>query len=187
MNFFEAIRIHLRLGLLIIFLVPTIAWIHSLTITPIFESRARILVEVKDIGLDNPFQQPFRSVARMSDPIQTQIEILKSATILDKVIRQFNMRYKSGPTRGQYLSYLSLSENLEVSADRNVDIVELHYKDPGPRNSKDILQAITDSYIEKTIELKASDTASAIRFLKKERNKAEREALDSSQRLREFE
>jgi len=187
LNFFEAIRIHLRLGLLIIFLVPTIAWIYSLAITPIYESRARILIEVKDIGLDNSFQQPFRTVARLSDPIQTQIEILRSATILDKVIRQFNMRYKGGPNRGQYISYLTVSKNLEVSADRNVDIVELHYKDPIPKNSKEILQAITDSYIEKTIELKASDTASAIRFLKKERNKAEREALDASKRLREFE
>jgi len=187
LNFLEAIRIHLRLGLLIVFLVPTIAWIHSLTITPIYESRARILIEVKDIGLDNPFAQPFRTVARLSDPIQTQIEILRSATILDKVIRQFNMRYKSGAARGQFINYLALSGNLEISADRNVDIVELHFKDPVPKNAKDILQAVTDSYIEKTIELKASDTASAIRFLKRERNKAEREALDTSRRLREFE
>jgi len=146
------------------------------------------LIEAKDLGLDsNESSAPFRSISRLSDPIQTQIEILRSSTILEKVIRQFNLRYRRGPQKGQYLSYLSLSQNLSVSADRNVDVVELKYKDPDPKKAKDILRAITDSYIEKTIELKASDTASAIRFLKKERNKAEREALEASKRLREFE
>ena len=187
MNFYEAIRIHLRLGLLIIFLVPTISWIAALNITPIYESRARLLIEAKDLGFENDATQPFKSIARLSDPIQTQIEIMKSSTILEKVIRRFNLRYRKGPQKGQYLSYLSLSQNLSISADRNVDIVELKYKDPNPKKAKDILQAITDSYVEKTIELKASDTASAIRFLKKERNKAEREALEASKRLREFE
>lgn len=146
------------------------------------------MIEAKDLGLDsNESSAPFRSISRLSDPIQTQIEILRSSTILEKVIRQFNLRYRRGPQKGQYLSYLSLSQNLSVSADRNVDVVELKYKDPDPKKAKDILRAITDSYIEKTIELKASDTASAIRFLKKERNKAEREALEASKRLREFE
>ena len=187
MNFFEAIRIHLRLGLLIVFLVPAAAWIITLLVTPIYESRARLLIEAKDLGMESAADQPFRTIARLSDPIQTQIEIIKSATILDKVIRRFNMRYKNGSKKGEYLSYLSLSRNIEIGADRNVDIVELKYKDPNPQKAKNILQAITDSYIEKTIELKASDTASAIRFLKKERNKAEREALDASKRLKEFE
>lgn len=187
MNFFEAIRIHLRLGLLIVFLVPAAAWIITLLVTPIYESRARLLIEAKDLGMEGGADQPFRTIARLSDPIQTQIEIIKSATILDKVIRRFNMRYKDGSKKGEYLSYLSLSKNIEIGADRNVDIVELKYKDPDPQKAKNILQAITDSYVEKTIELKASDTASAIRFLKKERNKAEREALDASKRLKEFE
>lgn len=168
--------------------MPTVSWIIALNITPIYESRARLLIEAKDLGFDsNDSPAPFRSISRLSDPIQTQIEILRSSTILEKVIRQFNLRYRKGPQKGQYLSYLSLSQNLSVSADRNVDVVELKYKDPDPKKAKDILRAITDSYIEKTIELKASDTASAIRFLKKERNKAEREALEASKRLREFE
>ena len=188
MNFLEIIKIHLRLGLLIVLIVPTLAWMYSLSITPIYESRARLLIEAKDVGFfDQSSIQPFRTIARQSDPIQTQIEILKSATILDKVIRQFNMRYKEGPQKGRYLSYLNLSSNFEVAADRNIDVVNLSYKDPDPKRAKDILQAVADSYIAKTIELKASDTASAIRFLKKERNKAERETLDASRRLREFE
>ncbi len=186
MNYLEAIRIHLRLGLLIVFIIPTLAWLQALTITPIFESRARLLIEVKDLGLEGRIDQ-FRTVARQSDPIQTQIQILKSATILEQVIRKFNLRHKGGPNRGQYLSYLNLSGNLGITSDRNADIVELKYKDPSPKVANQILQALIDSYIEKTIELKASDTASAIRFLKKERNKAEREALEASKRLREFE
>ena len=186
MNFFEALRIHFRLGLLITFIVPTFSFFTALKVIPIYESRARLLIEAKDLGFDNG-PQPFKTIARASDPIQTQIEILRSATILEKVIRQFNMRYAGGPLKGQYLSYLAISGNVTISSDRNVDIVELKYKDPSPKNAKNLLQAIIDSYIEKTIELKASDTASAIRFLKKERNKAEREALDASKRLREFE
>ena len=187
MNFFEAIKIHLRLGLLILFIVPTLGLGLALIQTPIYESRARLLIEAKDIGFPSSAGYPFTPITRFSDPIQTQIEILKSATILDKVTRQFNMRYKSGSLKGQYLSYLTFSSNFEVNADRNIDIVELRYKDPSPKKAKNILQAIADSYIEKTIELKASDTASAIRFLKKERNRAEREALDTSKRIREFE
>lgn len=187
LNFLEAVKIHFRLGLIILFLVPTVSWLYVLTVTPIYESDARLLIEAKELGFEGSPVQPFRTIARFSDPIQTQIEIIKSATILDRVIRQFNMRYKTGPKKGQYLSYLTLSGNFEVEADRSVDIVQLNYKDPDPKKSKNILQAITDSYIEKTIELKASDTASAIRFLKKERNKAERDALEASKRLREFE
>lgn len=188
MNFFEAVKLHLRLGLLILFAIPTIALIHALSQIPIYESSARLLIEAKDLGFaDYSTMRPFTPIARLSDPIQTQIEIIKSATILDKVIRQFNMRYKSGPQKGQYLSYLALSGNFDVFSDRNVDIVVLKYKHPNAKFAKDLLQAITDSYIEKTIELKASDTASAIRFLKKERNKAEREALEANRRLREFE
>jgi capsular exopolysaccharide synthesis family protein len=185
LNFLEAIKLHIRLGLLILFLVPTLSWVVALSITPIYESKARLLIEAKDMDLGGA--NPFRPIARLSDPIQTQIEILKSATILDQVIRQFNMRYKDGPKKGEYISYLDINEHFEVTADRNVDIVELKYKDPNPKKAKEILQSVVDSYIEKTIELKASDTASAIRFLKKERNKAEREALDASKRLREFE
>lgn len=187
LNFFEALRIHLRLGLIIIFVVPTLAWLCALLITPIYESNARLLIEVKDLGFKGGLQSPFETVARFSDPIRTQIEILQSSTILDNVIRKFNLRYKKGPKKGQYLSYLELREQFDVQAGRGVDILELHYKDPNPKIARDILQAVTDNYIAKTIELKASDTASAIRFLKRERNKAEREALDASKRLRIFE
>ena len=187
MNYLEAIRIHLRLGLLILFIIPTLAWLQALTITPIYESRARLLIEVKDLGLYGRPDTQFATVARQSDPVQTQIQILKSATILEQVIKKFNLRHKGGSNRGQYLNYLTLSGNLDISSERNVDILELKYKDPNPRVANQILQAIIDSYIEKTIELKASDTASAIRFLKKERNKAGREALATSKKLREFE
>lgn len=187
MNFLEAIKIHIRLGLLIAVLVPTVSWIIALSVTPIYESEARLLIEAKDLGLGSQMQNPFSAVTRFSDPIQTQIEILKSATILDKVIRDFNMRYKTGPNKGQYLSHLDLQNNLIVNANRNVDIVELKFEDRDPRKAKEILQAISDGYIAKTIELKASDTASAIRFLKQERSKAEREALDASKRLKSFE
>ena len=187
MNYLEAIRIHLRLGLLILFIIPTLAWLQALTITPIYESRARLLIEVKDLGLYGRPDTQFATVARQSDPVQTQIQILKSATILEQVIRKFNLRHKAGSNRGQYLNYLTLSGNLNIASERSVDILELKYKDPNPRVANQLLQAIIDSYIEKTIELKASDTASAIRFLKKERNKAEREALATSKKLREFE
>lgn len=187
MNLIEAIKIHLRLGLLIVFLVPTISWIIALSVIPVYESEARLLIEAKDLGLDKALMNPFQTVARLSDPIQTQIEILKSATILDKVVRNFNMRYSNGPRRGQYISHLDLQKKLNVEADRNVDIVELKFEDPDPVKAKEILQAIADGYIAKTIELKASDTASAIRFLKKERAKAEREALDAGKRLKVFE
>lgn len=187
MNFLEAVRIHMKLGLLIALLVPSIAWMHSITLTPIFESKARLLIEAKDLGLADYYDVPFRTIANRGDPIQTQIEIIKSATILDKVIYKFNMRHKGGSKKGQYINYLELSRKMEISSGRQNDIVTLTYIDPDPKKAKNILQAITDSYIEKTIELKASDTTSAIRFLKKEKNRAEREALDTSKRLKEFE
>ncbi|MBI1857939.1 MAG: hypothetical protein HYR97_02335, partial [Candidatus Melainabacteria bacterium] len=134
MNFFEAIRIHFRLGLIILFLVPTITWIITLNETPIYESTARLLIEAKDLGFrQGAGAQPFQTVARMSDPIQTQIEILRSATILDKVIRQFNLRYRSGPNKGRYLEYSVLSNNFTVGSDRNVDILELKFKSPNPK------------------------------------------------------
>lgn len=187
MNFIEALKIHLRLGLLILFLVPTMSWIIALSVVPLYESEARLLIEAKDLNSDMRPELAFSTVARLSDPIQTQIEILKSATILDKVIRDFNLRYKSGPKKGQYISHTELQKKLKVAANRNVDIVDLKFEDSDPRKAKNILQSIADEYIAKTIELKASDTASAIRFLKQERAKAEREVLDSSKRLKAFE
>lgn len=187
MNFLEAIKNHFKLGLLITFLVPAIAWVFSLTVTPVYESQVRLLIEAKDLNLENQGNQLFKLGDKQSNPIQTQIEILKSATILENVIRKFNMRYKSGSEKGKYLNYLALSKNIEVKSNKNVDIVELRYIDPDPKKARNILQAITDSYIEKSIELKASDPASAVRFLKRERSKAEREALDASKRLREYE
>lgn len=187
MNLFEAIRIHLKLGLIIVFIVPTLAWINAINETPIFTSTARLLIEVKDLGFRGGRQGIQETIARSSDPIKTQMKILESSTILDNVIRKFNLRYKSGPRKGQYLSYLALRSGFNIDADPLSGILTLSYKNPDAKQARNILQAIAESYIAKTIELRASDTSSAIRFLKKERNKAEREALDASKRLKIFE
>ena len=59
LNYFEAIKIHFRLGLLIVLAVPAIAFMLALLETPIYESRARLLIEVKDLGFEDRVERPF--------------------------------------------------------------------------------------------------------------------------------
>ena len=76
-----------------------------------------------------------------------EIEILKSPMVLDQVIRDNNLRYKSGLKKGKYLSAEALlDKNLVIELSKSSNVIKISYKSKDPKYSYDIVCSILNNY-----------------------------------------
>jgi succinoglycan biosynthesis transport protein ExoP len=156
------------------FVVASVAatWIISARLTPIFESTATV-----DIDRQSPVgvvgQDATRSSLNDADQfLATQMKLVESDSVLRPVDRRFELRqherqvvaYQSG--RGQEAPVTL--KRLKVVRPPNTYLIQIGYRSEDPQLAADAANAIAESYLEHTYNIRIRSSASLSTFMERQ-------------------
>ncbi|MEO8049540.1 MAG: polysaccharide biosynthesis tyrosine autokinase [Acidobacteriota bacterium] len=162
----------------------------SARLTPIYESTATV-----DIDRQSPAgvvgEDATRSALNDSDQFMaTQIKLVESDAVLRPVDERFHLRKQEGQSaalspRGE-AAPVTLKE-LKVARPPNTYLMQIGYRSADPQMAADAANAITQSYLEHSYEIRLRSSAGVASFMERQIEELKAKMERSSLRLNEFE
>ena len=172
-----------------------ITFVVSARLKPIYESTATI-----DVDLQAPSSVVGQgSVAATStvDPdvfLATQIKLIQSDAVLRPVAEQFNLLNANGkeigssPEKAQAVAGAPVHlSGLKVSRPTNTYLLLISDRSPDPRVAADVANAVANSYLTQTYELRIRSSASLSSFMDQQLDELKAKMERSSLALAQFE
>lgn len=163
--------------------------IISARLTPIYESTVTI-----DIDRQTPQGVVGQDATRgaMNDADQflaTQIKLVLSDSVLRPVDRRFHLReLEQQPVAGPRAEDAPVSlKRLKVSRPPNTYLLQISYRSPDPQLAADAANAIAQSYLDHTYDIRLRSSASLSAFMEKQLDELKAKMERSSQALAGFE
>ena len=104
-----------------------------------------------------------------SSPLQTEAEIIRSVPVVQKTIKQLNLKEKDGTL----LDYEDFLENLTVSDIKKTDVLQVSYKDSEPQKAAKVVNTLMAAYLEYNVSSHRKAATAAREFIEKQLPKAE--------------
>ena len=107
--------------------------------------------------------------------INNEIELMKSELVLDKVIRDNNIKYKKGKKKGEYLTaeaFYGKGKKLKIENTKNTNVITIKYIAKKPELAYGVVSSIITHYIELHKELNTEKSKSDKKLLESEYAKA---------------
>ena len=162
----------------------------SARLTPIYESTATV-----DIDRQSPAgvvgDEPTRSALNDSDQFMaTQIKLVESDSVLRPVDQRFQLRKQEGQSaalspRGE-AAPVTLKQ-LKVTRPPNTYLMQIGYRSADPQLAADAANAITQSYLEHSYEIRLRSSAGVASFMERQIEELKAKMERSSRALNEFE
>lgn len=114
--------------------------------------------------------------------INNEIELMKSELVLDKVIRDNDIKYKKGKKKGEYLTaeaFYGKGKKLKIENTKNTNVITIKYKAGNPDLAYGVVSSLITNYIELHKELNTEKSKSDKKLLESE-YKQVKENLDKS-------
>ena len=103
--------------------------------------------------------------------INNEMELMKSELVLDKVIRENNIRYIKGKKKGEYLiaeDFYRKGKVLKIDNVKNTNVITLKYKHKDPELAYGVLSSLITNYIELHKELNTEKAKSDKKIIESE-------------------
>ncbi len=150
-------RIWIILGVAIT--VTSSAWAWTLTQTPIYQGGFRVLVEsASTTDRSQQLLQEAQGNARSSFDYGTQIEVLRSPTLLRPVVEELRQTFPE-------VRYESLVGNLMISRLRDTQVLAISYRDPNSEKIAAVLDAVSNQYLAYSLEQRQTSLQQGIQFV----------------------
>lgn len=179
-------------------IVIIIAFIITMLMPKLYVSKAKIMIDkasYTNLKEFNPFfvaegagDNKLSIITGGSSNSSDDIEVVKSPLVIEKVIKDNNLKYQKGEKKGQYLSADDfLDKNLIIDAIApGSSIIQLSYKSNDPKLSYNIVKSIIENY-RKTYEyLNYYKAAKDRSFLEKAYKKAKQDLDKKYALLRDY-
>jgi len=145
---------------------------------PLYQTQSLILVGNK---VSEPVVQSenSNSVQDKAANLPTEIEVLKSQSLLSKAIKNLDAPYRG-------ISLELLARNLRLIQPEDTTVLSISYEDENPLQAKAVLEALVRTYIEYGRDTQRSPVTNAVRFIEKKLPPAQAELEKSSRELTNF-
>lgn len=128
----------------------------------IYEGRFQILVEpVKDDSVPKITESNQGSGQKNELDYETQIEVLKSPELMKGIVKQIQVTYPE-------VDQKTLLENLTINRVGETKIIEVRYRNTNPKKVKNILDKVSNAYLEYSREDRQSNLKQGLNFVKRE-------------------
>ena len=104
-----------------------------------------------------------------SNPLQTEAEIIRSVPVVQKTIRELNLRDEDG----KLIEYKDFLDKLTVNDIEKTDVLTVSYKDSQPQKAAKVVNALMAAYLEHNVSSRRKAAASARKFIEEQLPKAE--------------
>jgi polysaccharide biosynthesis transport protein len=155
-------------------------------LTPVFEATATV-----DIDRQTPQgivgQESARSMTNDADQfLATQLRLVQSDSVLRPVALKYQLLQKEGQPPRSAEAPVTL-KNLKVVRPPNTYLLLVSYRSPDPRLAADAANAIAQSYLDHTYNIRLSSSASLSRFMERQLEELKTKMEGSSLALSRFE
>jgi len=124
----------------------------------------------------------FAPVGEQSNPLNTEIEIIRSIPIAQKIITKFNLKDKNDTP----LKVKQFLNQLSVVNTRGTDILSVSYQDRDPQRAAAIVNTLIALYTENNQIVSRAEAVSARVFIEKQLPKAQGSVEQAEAALRRF-
>lgn len=133
------------------------------------------------IGVGKEMGQ-FEPLLETNNPISTEIEVIRSAPIIQATINTLDLKDQKGKTltRTRFLRNLTLTNN------RGTDILQVSYKDNSPERAKSVVDALMKIYVDNHLRENRAEAVAARKFIEQQLPAAEASVQKASRALRRF-
>jgi capsular exopolysaccharide synthesis family protein len=134
---------------------------YTFTRTPEYLASASLLVN-STIAVSE-IQIPGMSSASSSSGLNTEVAILKSRTLLETAIAKLQR-----PDAKQVYNDLNsgiVADALDIRTEKDTMVLRLRYRDTNPKRARDVLNALSDTYVEYSLNERRGKTNTAIQFI----------------------
>ena len=110
----------------------------------------------------------------MDKAINNEIELMKSELVLDKVIRDNNIKYKKGKKKGEYLTaeaFYKKGKKLKIENTKNTNVITIQYTAGKPELAYGVVSSLITNYIELHKDLNTEKSKSDTKLLEAEYKK----------------
>ena len=165
--------------------VSSVFLLTALSKKPTYEAEAQLLIKAdqssKLVGLEDEGGK-IEVIGKDSNPIVTEAEILQSRPIIEKAIKQLNLKND----QGELLHYEEIASNLDVKPVVGTDILQVFYQDSDPKLAATIANKIVDLYVQEDTSSHRAAAVSARQFIKAQLPKIESTVANAESDLRQF-
>ena len=170
-------------------------FVISARLQPIYESTATVDID-RQAPSEVVGQDSTRSTA-LNDADQflaTQIKLIQSDAVLRPVAEQFHLLNREGqnekmsPEKSQQIAGAPISlSRLRVNRPPNTYLLLISYRSPDPRLAADVANAIANSYLVHTYDIRIRSSASLSTFMEKQLDELKAKMEQSGLALAQFE
>jgi len=182
-DYYRIIIRHIKL-IAIIFVVVMVATIYYTARAPrIYESNGKILLE-----LNKQTDLFFSTGGFGRNDLNNQMEVIKSPSVMESAVEKL----KRNPVAENFPILSSdnpsgiLAEEIEVSAEREVDIVDVAFKSTNPNEAQAAVNAVMGSYQDESLKYARAEVTSVREFLEKQLDVTSKKLAISEEDLRAY-
>ena len=133
-------------------------------------------------GLDSSRAREFEPLTIQSNPLKTEIEILRSQPLLQRAIDTLQITNADGEAPAPS----AVAGNLEVDVSGGTDVLKIAYSSDDPALAAVMVNTLMELYIANNIELNQTEAVNAREFITKELPSAEAAVQNAELALSEF-
>ena len=182
-DYYRIILRHIKL-IAIIFVVVMVATIYYTARAPrIYESNGKILLE-----LNKQTDMFFSAGGFGRNDVNNQMVVIKSPSVMESAVEKL----KRNPVAENFPILSSdnpsgiLAKEIEISAQREVDIVDVVFKSTNPTEAQEAVNAVMDSYQYESLKYARAEVTSVREFLEKQLDVTSKKLAISEEDLRAY-
>jgi succinoglycan biosynthesis transport protein ExoP len=159
--------------------------VYAMSLDKIYQADAKLLIKVdgsgKLTGLENNTGE-ITGLTTESNPLYTEVEILRSRHIIEKVVQELELK----DDLGKPLKYQTIVDALKVIPITGTDILEVSYESTDPELATSIVNKVIDIYVTNNSSSNRSETKSAREFIAKQLPEVKIGVAKAEANLRKF-
>jgi polysaccharide biosynthesis transport protein len=153
---------------------------------PVFQAEGKLLLNNESglsslTGLSEKVGA-LNTLTNSSNPLETEAEIIRSNSIVQKTIDQLKLKDKDGKT----LRIRNFIKQLRVQSVRDTDVIELSYRSANPQEAAAIVNFLMSAYLENNIRTNRAEVSAARKFLSTQLPQLEKRVTEAEVALRRF-
>lgn len=166
-------------------LVVALVTIGTLLQTPIFEGSVRILIDREPPRVVNIQEvQPLDTTTQ--DYYQTQYEIIKSRSVIERVIESLSLTRRMPRLVNAADPVGALLGVVQVEPKRNTRLVDVKVQDPNAELAAEVANGIAKAYARFNLENKLNSAREALVWLSEQMNELKAKVQDSEVALQKY-
>jgi capsular exopolysaccharide synthesis family protein len=191
-NYLLAIKRHWIPAVSIFASTVALGLLASSLVKPSYQSEGRLLFKIPAYKIAGSSLSPnsveggetgdLKSLVSTQNPISTQMEVLTSHPILQKLIDRLELKDDKGKT----LKVADLKAGLTVKIVGGSDVLQINYKNRNPKKAANVVNTLMNLYLDNDISTSRAEAESARELMGRQLPKTQLAVDDAEMSLRKF-